>query len=336
MKKISLLLLAAAAAFTLSGCGDKDSSAAGGSVVAKDSDAPQVVIYSNGDEEAQKAIRNALDANGFKGKYLLQGFGTSELGGKLVAEGKNIEADVITLSSYYLESLQKNQKMFQKLAFKVDTINPLPDFYAPILGQNGALFVNTRVLADDKLPMPKNIADLAKPVYAGHIAVPDIMGSSTGWLMTQALVSAYGEAQGIKLTQEIDRNAGAHQEMSGSGPLKKIRAGEVAVGFGVRHQAVADKARGLPIDYVDPTEGNFTLLEAAAVVDKGDKTNPNAQKIVETIITKARPELIKYYPVALYKGETVEASQRPAYPKYYAEPLTVELLQKHQKMVKGQ
>ena len=37
-------------------------------------------------------MKNALDANGMKGLYKIQGLGTSELGGKLAAEGKNIEA----------------------------------------------------------------------------------------------------------------------------------------------------------------------------------------------------------------------------------------------------
>ncbi|MFR1232939.1 MAG: hypothetical protein ACLSCQ_04945 [Evtepia gabavorous] len=41
------------------------------------------------------------------------------------------------------------------------------------------------------------------------------------------------------------------------------------MGFGLRHQAVAAKAEGLPIDYVDPTEGNFSLTESVAIVDKG-------------------------------------------------------------------
>ena len=63
-------------------------------------------------------------------------------------------------------------------------------------------------------------------------------------------------------------NAGDHIEESGSAPLKKVRAGEVAIGFGLRHQAVADKESGLPIDYVDPSEGTFTLTESVAVVDK--------------------------------------------------------------------
>ena len=116
--------------------------------------------------------------------------------------------------------------------------------------------------------------------------------------------------------------------------MKKLRAGEAAVGFGLRHQAVADKARGLPIDYIDPTEGNFQLQEAAAVVDKGAKTNPNAQKVVEIIVKYGRPELLKFSPVALYEGETVSAKNKPARQSFYKEPLTVELLQKHQKMVK--
>ena len=60
--------------------------------------------------------------------------------------------------------------------------------------------------------------------------------------------------------------------------LKKVRAGEVAIGFGLRQQAVADKLKGLPIDFVDPTEGNFSLTESIAVIDKGDKTNPLAMQ----------------------------------------------------------
>lgn len=305
------------------GCGnDSGTDADKGKSAAAPAKTAEVVIYTNADEEAQTAMKNALDKNGMKGAYLIQSFGTSELGGKLAAEGKNIEADVVTLSTYYLDSFQKKEKLFADLQNKAKTIQPSPSYWTPILGNTGALFVNTEVLKQSKLEAPKSIAELAKPEYAGHISVPDIMGSSTSWLMTQAVMSAQGE------------EAGAHLEKSGSGPLKKLRAGEAAVGFGLRHQAVADKARGLPIDYIDPTEGNFQLQEAAAVVDKGAKTNPNAQKVVEIIVKYGRPELLKFYPVALYEGETVSAENKPARPSFYKEPLTVELLQKHQKMVK--
>ena len=329
------LTFAACLCAAMVGCGnDSGTDADKGKSAAAPAKTAEVVIYTNADEEARTAMKNALDKNGMKGAYLIQSFGTSELGGKLAAEGKNIEADVVTLSTYYLDSFQKKEKLFADLQNKAKTIQPSPSYWTPILGNTGALFVNTEVLKQSKLEAPKSIADLAKPEYAGHISVPDIMGSSTSWLMTQAVMSAQGEEAGAKTIAAIEKNAGAHLEKSGSAPLKKLRAGEAAVGFGLRHQAVADKARGLPIDYIDPTEGNFQLQEAAAVVDKGAKTNPNAQKAVEIIVKYGRPELLKFYPVALYEGETVSAENKPARPSFYKEPLTVELLQKHQKMGK--
>ena len=332
-KTFLLLSLLGACGTLLAGCGDKAADAP--KAAAAQEESRPVVIYSNADEEAQKVMKDALDSHGFKGAYLLQSFGTSELGGKLVAEGKNIEADVVTLSSYYLDSLQKSQKLFLKLTFPREPLTATPDFYAPILGNMGALFVNTKVLAQDNLPRPKAIRDLANPIYKGHISVPDIMGSSTSWLMTQAVISDEGEEAGAKTLQAIEANAGPHLEKSGSAPLKKLRAGEVAVGFGLRHQAVADNKKGLPIEWIDPVEGNFSLKEAVAVVDKGQKTNPKAMQIAECVVKYARAEMIKYYPVALYKGEKVDGENVPANPKEFKEPLTVELLQAHQKLVKG-
>ena len=130
----------------------------------------------------------------------------------------------------------------------------------------------------------------------------------------------------------IYKNAGAHIETSGSGPLKLCRAGEVAIGFGLRHQAVADKAEGLPIDYVDPTEGNFSLTESVAVVDKGDDTNPLAMEMAQCIIEDGRAELQQTYPNPLYEGESTEVANQSAYPKTFNEPLTLELFEQHQEL----
>lgn len=121
------------------------------------------------------------------------------------------------------------------------------------------MIYNTEVLKENNLPVPKSVKDLADPVYKDMISVTDIQSSSTAWLLIQAIISGYGEDGAKDILTDIYKNAGVHIEESGSGPIKKVRAGEVAVGFGLRHQAVADKEEGLPIDYVDPSEGNFTL-----------------------------------------------------------------------------
>ena len=327
-KKIALILTGAILTGTLSmtGCGQSAGAGASG--------AEQVIIYSNADDEAVEAMKAALDANGYEGQYLFQTFGTSELGGKVMAEGTDIEADLLTLSTFYIDAAQEEQNMFQPLEFDYTLINSADqkDYCAPITSQEGTIIVNTEVLAENNLEMPTCLKDLTKPEYKELVSVTDVKSSSTAWLLIQALVSEYGEDGAKEVLSGIYENAGPHIESSGSAPLKKVRAGEVAVGFGLRQQAVADKAEGLPVDFVDPTEGNFSLTESVAVVDKGGDTNPLAQEMAECIITQGRSELQKYYPNAVYEGETTDEANSSAYPKVFPEPLTLDLLEKHQEL----
>lgn len=293
-KKIMALGLSAALCMSmLAACGG-NSAGNGGE--------EQVVIYSNADEEAVTAMQNALDNNGYKGKYIFQTYGTSELGGKLLAEGTNLEADLVTMSTFYLQSAQEQNNMFLPLTFEVNTLTEVPDYTAPITSQEGAIILNTEVMKEEGLPTPTSLKDLADPVYAGQVAVTDIQSSSTAWLLIQALVDAYGDDGAQEVLSGIYDNCGAHIETSGSGPLKLCRAGEVAIGFGLRHQAVADKADGMPIDYVDPAEGNFSLTESVAVLDKGESTNPLAMEMAQCIIENGREELLQTYPNPLYEA----------------------------------
>lgn len=321
LKRVAAFTLAAAvtvSGVSLTGCGGSS----------KD----QVIIYSNADDEAVEAMKNALDSNGYEGQYMFQTFGTSELGGKLLAEGADIEANVVTMSTFYVESAQEQNSMFMDLDFEVNTIDEFPAYCAPITSQEGTIIVNTEMMEKNDLPMPESLKDLADPVYKGFISVTDISSSSTAWLLIQALVSEYGEDGAKDVLSGIYENAGNHIEDSGSAPLKKVRAGEVAVGFGLRQQVVADKEDGLPVEFVDPAEGNFSLTESAAVVDKGDKTNEKAMEMVQCIIENGREELQSYYPNALYDGEKTDAANQSANPKVFSEKLTVDLLEKHQEL----
>lgn len=298
----------------LAGCGNTDEVA---------------VIYSNADDEAIEAMTAALDNNGYKDKYIIQSFGTSELGGKLLAEGANLEADLITMSSFYIESAQNQNNMFKDLSFETNALEEYPSYYTPITSQEGAIIINTEMMKENSLEMPACIKDLSKDEYADMIAVTDVASSSTAWLLIQAILSEYGETEGAEVLKGIYENAGAHIETSGSAPLKLVRAGEVAIGFGLRHQAVADKAEGMPIDFVDPTEGNFALTESVAVLDKGENSNSLAMDMAECIIKNGRADIIKNYPNALYEGEETDSNNASAYPKTYNDELTAELLEEH-------
>ena len=293
----------------------------------------QVVIYTNADQEAVEAMENALDNNGYEGKYILQTFGTSELGGRILAEGTNIEADRITMSSFYIESAQTENSMFLDLTFDTNAMKEYPSYYTPITCQEGALIINTEALAAEGLEAPTSIKDLADPKYEGMISIPDIEGSSTGWLLVQDVISGYSEDEAKTIMSGIIKNAGPHLESSGSGPIEKVRSGEVPIAFGLRHQAVRDKNDGLPIDYIDPSEGNFSLTESVAVIDRGEETDPLAMEMAECIIKNGRSELLQTYPVPLYNGEKADENAMSAYPAEFSQPLTVELLEEHKAFV---
>ena len=317
VKGIWLSLIALSVAVVLAGCGSSKAE-------------EKVVIYTNSDEAASEAMKSALNAAGYEGDYVLQSLGTSELGGKLMAEGDKIEADLVTMSSYFIESAQQQHEMFSDVTFSTNALEQHASYYAPILANTGSIFVNTEVLKEQGLPTPTSIKDLAEPEFNGLVSIPNIMDSSTGWLFVQAIMSEYGEAEGQKVLQDLIANTGPHLESSGSGPIKKVQAGEVAAGFGLRYQAVVAKESGLPIELIDPIEGNFSLTEAVAVVKKDEATTALAMKMAETITKEARKELLTHYPVALYEGETVTAVNQPAYSMQFEQPLTVDLLQQHQ------
>lgn len=312
----------------VAGCGSQSSG---------DTAGEEVIIYSNADEEAVEVIQEVLDKAGFAGQYIFQSFGTGELGGRLLAEGKNIEADMVTMSSFYIESAQSKNPMFKALGFMANPQIATPNYYAPILSFTGAILLNTKEMEVNNLPIPTSAKDLANPIYKNQISMVDPNGSSTGWLFVQDIAAEYGtDAEGQQIMNAIRDNAGPNLELSGSGPLKKVMAGEVPIGFGLRHQAVANKAKGLPIDFVDPSEGNYTLTESVAVIDKGEKTNPKAMKMAELIVTKARLGLLEIYPNIVYDGETVAAENQIDNSKTYPELLTAELLDKHRAFFHGE
>lgn len=110
---------------------------------------------------------------------------TRERGGKLLAEGRALEADLITMSSYYVDSAQERNHMFADLTdvksqlLQDSSNSTAPAYRRPTTVQEGAIFYNTTVLRDEGLPVPQSLADLADPVYAGQISVTDMEGSST-------------------------------------------------------------------------------------------------------------------------------------------------------------
>lgn len=295
-------------------------------------DSGKIIIYSNADQEAIDAIEKSLDNNGYSNKYILKTFGTSELGGKLMAEGKNIEADMITMSSFYEDSVQKKDKMFIEFSPNVKPLNnDIPKYRYPITVQEGAIFYNSKALKDEKLKVPESFKDLTDPMYKDKISLSDVKQSSTAWLTIQALIDNYGEDQAKEILAGIYKNAGNSIESSGSAPMEKVLVGEVPIAIGLRHQAVLQKKDGKPIEFVDPKEGTYYLTEDLAIIDKGnEEKEETCKKMADIILKEARKDIIKLYPNAVYEGEEENEEIKSKNVKKYPEELTVDLLKKHQ------
>ena len=63
---------------------------------------------------------------------------------KLLAEGADIEADLVTMSSFYLESAQEEHPMFQDLEFETGALDEYPSYYTPITARKGRLSITRR------------------------------------------------------------------------------------------------------------------------------------------------------------------------------------------------
>lgn len=146
----------------------------------------QVVIYTNADDEAVTAFQNALNANGFENKYVIQSFGTSELGGKLLAEGRALEADLITMSSYYVDSAQERNHMFADLTdvksqlLQDSSNSTAPAYRRPTTVQEGAIFYNMQVLRLMDVRRVAKVGDTISDIKEGKNAGVFTVGVTEG------------------------------------------------------------------------------------------------------------------------------------------------------------
>lgn len=155
---------------------------------------------------------------------------------------------------------------------------------------------------------PRRTAAVLAAAAVAAVGIGAGIAGESGSGEDQVVIYSNADDEAVQaMKNALDENgyAGDHIEDSGSAPLKKVRAGEAAVGFGLRQQAVADK---------------------------GADSNEKAMEMAQCIIENGREELQTYYPLALYEGETTDAANISANPKVFEEPLTVDLLEEHQEL----
>ncbi len=217
-------------------------------------------------------------------------FSTGDISARFMAEKDNMQADIIwgvaatnmlqfkqagLLEAYAPKGLERVQPLFR------DKTNP-PSWVGIDIYMTAFCF-NTEVAKKNNLPKPDSWADLAKPVYKGHLVMPNPASSGTGYLSVASILQRQGEEKGWKYLDSIHPNM-AEYTKSGSKPCKDAAAGERAIGVSFEYSAIEMKKKGAPVEMILPKEGSGYEIEANGLTRKGAK-NPAAKQFLDWAIS---------------------------------------------------
>jgi iron(III) transport system substrate-binding protein len=209
---------------------------------------------------------------------------------KLLAEKANPQADIIwglaatsllllkkegMLEPYAPKGLEKLEARFR------DKANP--PAWVGMDAWVAAICFNTVEAKKLNLPKPASWKDLTKPVYQGHVVMPNPNSSGTGFLDVSSWLQTFGEADGWSFMDGLHKNV-HHYTHSGSKPCKQAASGEAPIGISFAFRAAKSKAEGAPLDIVIPSEGIGWDMEATAIM-KGTKNLAAAKTLVDWSIT---------------------------------------------------
>jgi len=215
---------------------------------------------------------------------------------KLLAEKDNPQADVVWGLAATSLMLLKNEGMLEPYApAGVDELDAKfvdgdsPPSWTGMDAWVASICVNTVEAGKNNLPTPASWKDLTKPVYKGHVAMPNPNSSGTGFLDVSSWLQIFGEKGGWEFMDALHQNI-SHYTHSGSKPCKQAAAGEVPIGVSFAFRGAKSKAAGAPLEIIVPDEGVGWDMEATAIVAGTEKLEA-AKTLVDWSITKKANEM---------------------------------------------
>ena len=168
--------------------------------------------------------------------------------------------------------------------------------------QAGAIIVNRTVLDKYGLEAPTSYEDLLKPEYKGLIAMPDPKSSGTGYFFYKSWVNEWGIDGALEYVDKLYGNLRQFTE-SGSGPIKLLKQGEVAIGLALTFQAVGEINDGQPFEIIFPSEGSPYSLTGTAMID-GRESNSDIAEVFDFIVNEFLKYDKEYFsPEEIYNGQ---------------------------------
>jgi ABC-type Fe3+ transport system substrate-binding protein len=160
-------------------------------------------------------------------------------------------------------------------------------YYGQALAGYGLMW-NTRYLKANKLPNPKEWADLAKPVYHGHVAISSPSRSGTTHLTIETILQGEGWAKGWRQILMIGGNTAAITERSFGVP-DGVNNGQFGIGLVIDFFGLSAKASGFPVEFVYPS---VTAIVPANIGLIANARNPELGKRFINFALSAEGQLL--------------------------------------------
>lgn len=152
------------------------------------------------------------------------------------------------------------------------------------------LVYNPSYLTARALPVPRNWADLAAPVYAGHIGLTSPARSGTTHLMVEALLQSLGWDRGWALWSAIGGNLATITARS-FGVTAGVARGRFGIGISIDFLTEARTAEGEGNRFVLPGE---TLFAPASVARLATSPNPKeAELFIDFILSPEGQRMLR-------------------------------------------
>lgn len=240
---------------------------------------------------------------------------TGKAAAKVYAEGVGTEVDILlAMESGYLSKLKPHladisgrTRIPYLEGFRTEDNHNLWVTWERF---GGSIIVNTEVLEKYGLEKPTSYEDLLKPEYQNLVAMPDPKSSGTGFFFFQNWVNIWGEDATLEFVDKLHSNIKQFTE-SGSGPIKLLKQGEIAVGLGMTYQAVTEANAGQPFEVIFPESGSPYSLTGTAIIE-GHQNKKGVSEVYDYIIHEFMVyDKENYSPEQVYEGQKNLVSNYP-------------------------
>jgi ABC-type Fe3+ transport system substrate-binding protein len=187
--------------------------------------------------------------------------------------------------------LQKYQPQAQGIAVKVGTypINDPDGYFTGFAASGYGMMYNTRYLAANKVPAPKEWDDLKKPVYFGHVGISAPSRSGTTHLTVETILQGEGWDKGWATLLEIGGNLAQVSDRSFGVP-DAVNSGQYGIGIVIDFFGLSAKASGFPVEFVYPTV--TTIVPANIGIVANAKDQKAAQAFVQFLLSEEGQQIL--------------------------------------------